>query len=233
MKLKIPALCFASLMLAAPLLRCAEPNTLSRGEKFAGWKLLFDGQSLKGWRGYKGETPGPGWKVQDGALVLTEKRTGDLVTAEAFGDFELLLEWKVTKGANSGIIYRVGLGDAHSYDTGPEYQVLDNIEGGDRFDPKHRAGALYDLIAPPNDVTKPVGEWNVARIVVKGWHVEHWLNGVKLLATDLASPEGKAMIAASKFKTFPKFATVIRGHIALQDHGNVVSYRNIRIRELK
>jgi hypothetical protein len=227
-----------STLIAAALLAAAACLPLSASAAPAasdasGWRSLFDGKTLTGWRGYLQEAPGAGWQVKDGVLVLTEKKSGDLVTNDVFGDFELMIEWKVEKGTNSGIMYRVGLGDPHPYESGPEYQVLDNIDGADRVDPKHRASALYDLIAPPKDVTKPVGQWNEARIVVKGWRIEHWLNGEKIIETDLATPEGKTMIAASKFKAFPKYATLSRGHVALQDHGNVVSYRNIRIRELK
>jgi Domain of Unknown Function (DUF1080) len=217
---------------AAPAANKITLPALTEAETAAGWRLLFDGRSLDGWRSLKTETPPVGWEVIDGNLVRTAKG-GDLVTVDDFGDFELVLEWKVTGAANSGIMYRVGLTEGAVFRTGPEYQVLDNLAAKDRFNPTHRAGALYDLIAPANDATKPVGEWNTARIVVRGWRVEHWLNDVKLLETDLAGPEGKALIAGSKFKTMPKFATLARGHISLQDHGDIVSFRHIRIRELK
>jgi hypothetical protein len=226
----------AALMLtvAASPLFAAEPNTLTAAEKSAGWKLLFDGKSLNGWRGYKTEAVGEGWKIQDGAVVLTAAKAGDLMTAEQFGDFELAFEWKIAEAGNSGVIYRVGLGETASYRTGPEYQVLDNQKAKDNKLGNHLAGSLYD-IGPeaPRDLPKPVGQWNSSRLIVRGWKVEHWLNGVKVVALDLASPEGKAAIAASKFKDWPKFASLSRGHIALQDHGDVVSYRSIKIRELK
>lgn len=195
-------------------------------------KALFDGATLTGWRGYKTEAPGEGWKVIDGVLVLKGK-AGDLVTAEEFGDFDLELEWKVAEATNSGVIYRVGLGDNAPFITGPEYQVLDNLKAEDNKKDTHLAGSLYDLAGPAKDFTRPVGEWNSARIRVQGWHVEHWLNGEKVVDVDLESPAGKALMAASKFKDWPKFATLKRGHIALQDHGHLVSFRNIRIRELK
>jgi hypothetical protein len=219
-------------LLFASLVRAESVNQLTAEETASGWRLLFDGHSLDGWRGFKTVQPGAGWKVIDGAIVRTAGG-GDLLTADQFGDFELSIEWKVAPATNSGIIYRVGLEEKETYRTGPEYQVLDNTAAKDRLDPKHRAGSLYDLIAPPKDTTKPVGEWNVARIVLKGWHVEHWLNGEKLVDVDLGSPEGRALIAGSKFKTMPTFATLNRGYIALQDHGDAVSYRNIKIRELK
>ena len=217
-------------MAAAP--GTAAPNTLTPAEKTAGWKLLFDGKTLTGWRGYKTETPA-GWTVQDGALVLEAGRKGDLVTQQQFGDFELSLQWKISSGGNSGIIYRVGLGDAAPARSGPEYQLLDNTKAKDNQIADHLAGSLYALVAPPRDVTRPVGEWNDARVRIQGWKIEHWLNGVKVAAADLASPAGKALIEASKFKAWPKFATLSRGHITLQDHGDAVSFRDVKIREIK
>jgi hypothetical protein len=235
MNLRIPFIALALALAVSPMFAAAaKPNMLSSAEKSAGWKLLFDGKSLDGWRGYKTEAIGAGWQVQDGALVLTAAKAGDLVTKEEFGDFELAFEWKISEGGNSGVIYRAGLGESAPYRFGPEYQVLDNEKATDNKLGNHLAGSLYDMGPEvPRDLTKPVGEWNQSRLVVKGWAVEHWLNGKKVVAVDLASPEGKALIAASKFKTWPKFATLSKGHIALQDHGNVVSYRSIKIRELK
>lgn len=216
-----------------PLLAATEPNTLTEREKKAGWKLLFDGKSLTGWRSLKSETPGKGWTVEDGALTIREKKVGDLVTVDEFGDFELSVDWKITEAANSGIIYRVGLAENATYRTGPEYQIMDNVKGEDTKKQNHLAASLYDLVAPTKDVTKPVGEWNTAQIKVKGWHIVHWLNGVKVVDVDLASPEGKALLAASKFAKWPTFASLSRGHLALQEHGHVVSFRNLKVRELK
>jgi hypothetical protein len=233
MNLRTPLLALI-LAFAATSLFAAEPNTLTAAEKSAGWKLLFDGKSLNGWRGYKSEAIGAGWKAQDGALVLTQGKAGDLLTAQEFGDFELSFEWKISEGGNSGVIYRAGLGESAPYRFGPEYQVLDNEKATDNKQGNHLAGSLYDMgPAAPRDLTKPVGQWNSSRLIVRGWKVEHWLYGKQIVAVDLASPEGKAMIAASKFKDWPKFATLSRGYIALQDHGHVVSYRSIKIRELK
>jgi Domain of Unknown Function (DUF1080) len=220
------------LVLEVPSLSAADHNVLADSERADGWQLLFDGTTLNGWRGLKATEPGAGWKVIDGAIVRTGK-SGDLLTSAEYGDFELSIEWKVADETNSGILYRVGLGESQTYYTGPEYQLLDNIAGGDRFDPKHRAGALYDLVAPPSDVTKPVGVWNETRIIVRGWHIEHWLNGVKIVDVDLASPQGRALVAQSKFHTMAHFATLASGHIALQDHDNMVSFRDIKIRDLQ
>jgi hypothetical protein len=218
-------------MLAGRAALAADVNVLTDAERAQGWRLLFDGNSLAGWRSLKAPEPGAGWKVVDGAIVRTA-RSGDLLTADEFGDFELSIEWKVEDATNSGILYRVSLGDAETYYSGPEYQLLDNVKGGDRFDPKHVCGALYDLVAPPKDFTHAVGDWNETRIVVRGWHIEHWLNGEKIVDTDLSTPEGRDLIAHSKFGVMPHFAAFARGHIALQDHDNSVSFRNIKIRDL-
>lgn len=231
--MKLPVALTALALFVAPLF-AADPNSLSAQEQAAGWKLLFDGKTMNGWRGYKTEAIGAGWKVQDGALVLTQGKSGDLMTIGEFGDFELSFEWKISEGGNSGVIYRVGLGESASYRTGPEYQVLDNEKAADNKLGNHLAGSLYDIGGDTaRTLTKAVGEWNTSRLVVRGWKVEHWLNGTKVIALDLASAEGKAAIAKSKFKDWPKFASLLRGHIALQDHGNVVSYRAIKIRDLK
>lgn len=235
MKTKAPILTLFAFAVAAPLF-AADANTLTSAEKSAGWKLLFDGKSLAGWRGYKTEEIGAGWKAQDGALAMTIPKSGDLVTKDEFGDFELSFEWKISEAGNSGVIYRSGFGDSASYRTGPEYQVLDNAKASDNKKANHLAGSLYDIGEPPaRDVTKPVGEWNTGKIVVRGWHIEHWLNGEKLVDQDLASAQGKAALAESKFKgkDWEKFATLSRGHIALQEHGSAVYFRSLKIRELK
>lgn len=233
MKLRTPLLALTLAALVSPLF-ASDPNSLTAAERSAGWKLLFDGKTLDGWRGYKADTIGAGWKAQDGTLTLTAAKSGDIMTKAEFADFELTFEWKISAGGNSGVIYRVGLGESASFRTGPEYQVLDNVDAKDNKLGNHLAGSLYDIGAEaPRDLVKKVGEWNQSRLVVKGWKVEHWLNGKKVIAADLASPEGKALIAKSKFKDWPKFASLSKGHIAFQDHGDVVSYRAIKVREMK
>jgi len=227
---------YSSLMLTCIALAVtkvyAAPNTLTSDEISAGWKLLFNGESLAGWRGYATETP-TGWRVQDGAIVASKGRKGDLVTVHQFDDFELSLEWKISEGGNSGIIYRAGLGDAAAARSGPEYQLLDNAKAKDNKIASHLAGSLYDLVAPPHDATRTVGEWNESRVRVRGWKVEHWLNGVRTAEIDLASPAGRALIQGSKFKDWPRFASFSQGHIALQDHGDVVHFRSVKIRAIR
>ena len=209
-----------------------EPNWLTPAEKAEGWRLLFDGKSLDGWRGFRTEAPGAGWHVADGVL-MTSGNAGDLMTKGVHGDFELTFEWRVDESGDSGLIYRIGLGEAATYRTGPEYQILDNLKAEDNKRPNHLAGSLYDLgPALAKDVTKPVGQWNSGRIVIRGWRIEHWLNGEKLLEIDLNSPAGRAAIARSEFKDWAKFASFPRGFIALQDHGHVVGFRSIKLRDL-
>ncbi len=230
MRTKLPLMIVAGVAFTASLF--ASTASLSPEEKSAGWQLLFDGASLAGWRGYENEQPGTGWQIKDGAILLKGK-AGDLVTKAEFADFELSFEWKVTEAANSGVIYRVGLGEKYTFLTGPEYQVLDNAKAEDNKKYNHLAASLYDLALAPDAKTKPVGEWNEGKIVVRGWHVEHWLNGAKVVDVDLASAEGKALVAESKFKDWPKFASLARGHIALQDHGHEVAFRSIKVRALR
>lgn len=197
-------------------------------DKAAGWRPLFDGTTLTGWRGYR--TPvAAGWTAVDGTLARTGPG-GDLMTTEEFADFELELEWKVGPGGNSGIIYRVATGPDQPWHTGPEMQVLDNTRHADGKNPLTSAGSNYAVHAPVKDVTRPVGEWNAARLVVRGAHVEHWLNGVKLLEYELGSPDWEARVKASKFATLPGYGRATRGHLVLQDHNDPVWYRNIRIR---
>jgi hypothetical protein len=212
----------------------AGPNTLTSAEQTEGWKLLFNGTDLSGWKGYKKDAPGATWVVEDGALALTAGGAGDIMTAEQFGPFELKLDWKISPKGNSGIIYLIReLADQpNTYNSGPEMQVLDNDGHADGKIPSHRAGALYDIEVPPDGAVKPVGEWNEARILFTGPKIEHWLNGVKVSETSYGDEPWKAKVAASKFRQWPPFGTFASGHIALQDHGDKVWYRNIKIRAL-
>jgi hypothetical protein len=227
------------------------PNQLTAAERAAGWRLLFDGTSLAGWRGLGYDSvPTAHWRVVDGAIakIPTAKvqrqadgqpaAGGDLMTIDAFRDFELAFEWRVTPGANSGVKYNVSeeLSLAHASNhaaLGFEYQVLDDVLHPDNKIATHLAGALYDIIAPSAAKwMRPVGEWNSARIVLHGNHGEHWLNGVKVVEFDLGTPRLDSLLERSKYKPIPRFADRRRGHIILQDHGDEVYFRSIKIREL-
>jgi hypothetical protein len=206
-------------------------NTLTEAEVRDGWRFLFDGETLKGWRAFKAETPPAGWKAIDGALVR-EEGGGDIMTAEQFDNFELRLEWKISKNGNSGIMFRVTQDGGQTYETGPEFQVLDNAGHKDGGNSLTSAGSNYALHPPVRDVTRPVGEWNDVRLIVNGAHVEHWMNGVKLLEYELWSDDWNERVKASKFNKMPHYGRAKRGHIVLQEHGNLVWYRNIRIKPL-
>jgi len=195
------------------------------------WRSLFDGATTNGWRGYgRRDMPG-GWRVVDGALTRVGD-AGDIITADQFANFELTLEWKIAPGGNSGIFYRVIEGPERTYHSGPEMQVLDDARHADGKTRLTAAGALYGLYPAPPGVAKPAGEWNAARIVANGAHVEHWLNGVKVVDCELWGPEWERLVAGSKFREWPTFARARKGHIALQDHGDWVAYRNIKIKVL-
>ena len=196
------------------------------------WISLLD-ERASAWRGYlKAELPA-GWQVVDGVLTRAANAS-DIITKDQFADFELVLEWKIAPGGNSGIFFHVREHSSlsHAYLSGPEMQVLDNEGHSDGRDPLTSAGSNFALHAPIRDVTKKAGEWNEARLNVNGSHVEHWLNGVKLLEYELGSDDWSRSVASSKFKDMPEYGKARSGHIALQDHGDWVAFRNIRIRHL-
>jgi hypothetical protein len=227
-------------------------NTVTEEEQAAGWKLLFDGKTFKGWRGVgRDGIPESHWVIEEGAIKKVPSKDvplqkdgqpvegGDIMTVESFEDFELELEWKISAGGNSGIKYNVSEEMSVSYAPqqaalGFEYQVLDDERHPDAKAGENRtAAALYDLIAPQGKKLRPVGEFNQARIVFKGNHGEHWLNGVKVLEYELDTPLMAQLISQSKFKDIPEFARKRKGHIVLQDHTDAVWFRNIKIRELR
>ncbi len=190
---------------------------------------IFDGASLNGWRSYQAIEPPKGWKVVDGCLYRAEGG-GDIMTVEKYDEFDLSLEWKISPGGNSGIIYHVREGDDAAYFSGPEFQVLDDAAFDE--DKRHLSGALYGLYACEADVAKPAGDWNTARIVLHGNRVQHWLNGTKVVDCTLHSEDWNRRVAASKFSAWKQFGNTANGHIVLQDHGNPVWYRNIKIAKL-
>jgi hypothetical protein len=225
---------FVSLWLNSGVL-AGEHNTLSDAEKREGWKLLFDGKTTQGWRGFKKpDFPAKGWEIHDGVLqCVANARGGDIITEETFDDFELSWEWMIPKGANNGVKYFIT--EDRNQAVGHEYQMIDDPSARESADGgKRSTAAFYDVLAPgKNKPLKPAGEWNKSRVVVRGNHVEHWLNGKEILAYELGSPEVKDAIADSKFKNVAGFGTHIKGHILLTEHHDEANYRDIKIRPLK
>ena len=209
----------------------ASHNVLTEAERATGWRLLFDGVSASGWRGYHSDALPAGWQVLDGALTRVAEAT-DIITREQFANFELTLEWKVAPGGNSGVMFRVTEEYDYGYKSGPEMQILDDARHPDNRSPLTSAGADYGLHAAPPGIVRPAGEWNAVRIVVSGSDVEYWLNGTRTVQYELGSPDWEALVKASKFVQWPNFGRARTGHIALQDHGDWVAYRNIKIREM-
>ncbi len=207
------------------------PNMLSADEQAQGFHLLFDGKTTNGWRGFRKATIPDGWRVVDGSLSRVAAG-GDIVTEEQFENFELRLEWRIAPGGNSGIMFHVTEDLEESYYSGPEMQVLDDAAHGDGISPLTSAGANYALHPAPRGIVRPAGSWNQVRLIVNGAHVEHWLNGTKIVEYELWSPDWESRVKQSKFVEWPEYGRAKRGHIALQDHGDSVSYRSIRIRVL-
>jgi hypothetical protein len=226
------------LSITAALSLSAAENTLSRAEKAAGWKLLFDGKTLDGWHNFKRQGVRAGWQVKNGALTCVDPHNaGDIVSTEKFGAFELQLDFKMGDGANSGIMYHVTDDGGATWATGPEIQLEDNPKAAD----PQKCGWLYGLYKPANDpktgktldATKPAGEWNHLRVVISPEKCVHEMNGVKYVEYVMGSEDFNKRVAASKFGKMPKFAKADSGYIALQgDHGEV-AFRNIKIRPLE
>jgi len=211
-----------------------EPNTLTSEEKAAGWQLLFDGKTTDGWVAIgKTAMPDKGWSVVDGTLKHGHAAGGgDIVTAKQYDSFELIWDWKIEEGGNSGVKYNL---PNPAKNVGFEYQLLDDDknEDGKRGGRLHQTASLYDLIEPPADKKiNPVGEWNTSRLLVNGNHVEEWLNGAKTVEFEIGSPELLALVANSKFKKVDKFGLKTKSPILLQDHGSEITFRSIKLREI-
>lgn len=207
------------------------PVVASSDSAQPGWRTLFDGTSLAAWRGYHQQDVPDDWKIADGTLMRV-KNGPDLITRDQFQNFELTLDWKISEGGNSGILYRVSEEGDETYFSGPEMQVLDDTRHPDGKSRLTSAGSDYALYPAAEGVVKPVGEWNSVRLLVNGNHVEHWLNGTKVVEYELGSPDWEKRVAESKFKQWPLYGRVTKGHIALQQHGGAVWYRNVRIKVL-
>lgn len=196
-----------------------------------GFVQLFDGDQEKNWVGYGKDTWPEGWELSRGVLHRSAAG-GDLQTVDKFADFDLRFGWKIAPGGNSGVMYRVSREKGPAYLTGPEYQILDNTAHQDGKSPLTSAGSLYGLYPPAKDAAKPPGDWNKSRIVIRGNRVRHFLNGEKVVDVELGGDEWNKKVAASKFAVWPKFGKNPAGHIVLQDHGDQVWYRNMRIKKL-
>lgn len=218
-------------------------NSLTEAEKAAGWELLFNGTSFDGWKRYNHDTIGPLWTIKQGEIVCdgtalgegSGDHDGSLMTTRSFGNFELSVEWKITPGGNSGILYHVVESpELHSdYETGPEYQVIDDAGWVGDLNPAQKAGSNYDMFeAPATKKLKPVGEWNTSRIIYNNGHVEHWLNGEKTVEFEEGSEEYNQRYQKSKWVEYPAWNKSRTGAISLQDHGAPVYYRSIKIKSL-
>ncbi|MBV6519917.1 MAG: hypothetical protein MNPFHGCM_00020 [Gemmatimonadaceae bacterium] len=218
---------------AVPALPPAVTVAAVDGAAQSEWRSLFDGRTLTGWRGYQMFRPPVGWSAEGGVLTKTSP-TEDLISEGVYGDFELELEWKLGGGGNAGIFYRGTEEYEHVYWSAPEFQLLDDASAPDAKDRLTAAGAAYGLYPAPAGVVRPAGQWNTARIVCRGGHVEHWMNGQKVVTYELWSPDWEAKVKASKFGEWPNYGRARVGHIAFQgDHDGDLAFRNIRIRDLR
>lgn len=231
--MKIRTYLGALLLSACSTQALAADNQLSAEEQADGWQLLFDGESLSQWRNFKQTALSPQWQIEDGAIKLAGKGGGDILTKTRYQNFELTLEWKIALGGNSGIFILADEEGKHIYSHAPEIQILDNERHPDNKLASHLSGSLYDLIAAPVAAHKAAGEWNQVRIRLSDGQLTAWQNQVQTVAVTLHSPQWQQLVSASKFATWPGFAANSSGHIGLQDHGDVVWFKNLKIKELK
>jgi hypothetical protein len=224
---------------------CTPPGPISGGQPagtasastnlppIVGWLSLFDGRTLNGWRVYGGQSQPGGWFVKDGALMKSQA-TDDIITSEQFSNFELQFDWKLSRGGNSGVFYRATEEYNKVYWSSVEFALLDDANARDGQSRLTSAGAAHSLYPSPAGIVKPAGEWNTAKIVVRGAHAEHWLNGKKLFEFEFGSPDWETRVKASKFAAWPNFGRARRGYIAFQgDHAGELALKNLKIRELR
>lgn len=214
-------------------------NTLTAKEKAQGWHLLFDGKTLNGWKGFNSTAVPKNWSVEDNVLTCYGRggdMGGDILTADKYDNFDLIVEWKLSKQSNSGIFYHVVEGSQYSspYETGPEYQLIDDLGWPEKLGDWQQTGADYALHPADNSkkVLHPVGEWNTSRIVFNRGHVEHWLNGKKIVEFQAWTADWNKKVQACKFKDMPQYGKAKTGYIGLQNHGSPVCFRNIKIKKL-
>lgn len=226
---RVACLIAAPLVFAAPSRAADVPNTLTKEEQSAGWKLLFDGLTTDGWRNYRQDSIGDGWRVEEGALVRAAGGAGDILTKEQYAAFELKLEYRIGEAGNSGLMFHVTEEADTPWMTGPEIQIQDNVDGHD----PQKSGWLYQLYSSEEDATKPVGEWNELHILITPEKCEQFMNGVKYCEYVKGSDDWNERVAKSKFGEMPHFGKPTSGYICLQDHGDPVAFRNIKIRVIE
>jgi Domain of Unknown Function (DUF1080) len=232
--MKKTVIAFAALIMIMSFMPKQKDNTLSKKEKKEGWVLLFDGTSTNGWRNYKNREA-EGWAVANGELYCKEAgvtKRADLITVSQYENYELQIDWKISPRKNSGIVYMATEDNGASYESGPEYQLIDDIGYPDKLQDKQLSGANYDMEAPSAKVAKPAGEFNHTKIVINKGHVEHWLNGTKVVEYELWSKEWEQQKENSKWKNVKPYGMSKKGYIALQDHGGGIAFKNIKLKRL-
>jgi hypothetical protein len=207
-------------------------NQLSSAEKSDGWKSLFNGQDMSQWRNFKKQDVNPKWHVKDGSMVLMGRGGGDIMTKEQYKNFDFRLEWKISEAGNSGIFILADEKGKKIYSHAPEIQILDNEKHNDRKKENHRSGSLYDMITSPANSQKKAGEWNQVRILLNKGHLQVWQNQVQTVDIKIGSEKWAEVLGKSKFAKWKGFGINKEGHLGLQDHGDLVSFKNIKIKVL-